>query len=134
MQTESLTCKIACICLYLRAHARALKKCHSEMSRRDRMNRVYARVGSPEVTQSSAMGPARNSSPYPQPSVTGGKSSKMPSPPCVTGPRIDVDLCVSTYSTLKSSSILGAYDILSLDGDAISAPRECVTPRTPPDL
>ena len=29
----------------------------------------------------------------------------------VTGPRIDVDLCVSTYSTLKSSSILGAYDI-----------------------
>ena len=28
----------------------------------------------------------------------------------VTGPRIDVDLCVSTYSTLKSSSILGAYD------------------------
>ena len=30
--------------------------------------------------------------------------------PDVTGPRIDVDLCVSTYSTLKSSSILGAYD------------------------
>ena len=28
----------------------------------------------------------------------------------VTGPRIDVDLCVSTYSTLKSSSIHGAYD------------------------
>ena len=25
MQTESLTCKIACICLYLRAHARALR-------------------------------------------------------------------------------------------------------------
>ena len=33
----------------------------------------------------------------------------------VTGPRIDVDLCVSTYSTLKSSSILGAYDIFSDD-------------------
>ena len=31
----------------------------------------------------------------------------------VTGPRIDVDLCVSTYSTLKSSSILGAYDCMS---------------------
>ena len=30
----------------------------------------------------------------------------------VTGPRIDVDLCVSTYSTLKSSSILGAYDTM----------------------
>eukprot|EP01048_Picozoa_sp_COSAG05_P020321 COSAG05_NODE_3425_length_2075_cov_2.967105_1_plen_43_part_10 len=32
----------------------------------------------------------------------------------VRGPRIDVDLCVSTYSTLKSSSILGAcHNLLS---------------------
>ena len=30
----------------------------------------------------------------------------------VTGPRIDVDLCVLYVDTLKSSSILGAYDRL----------------------
>ena len=28
----------------------------------------------------------------------------------MTGPRIDVDLCVLYVDTLKSSSILGAYD------------------------
>ena len=28
----------------------------------------------------------------------------------VTGPRIDEDCIVSTYSTLQSTSILGAYD------------------------
>ena len=43
-------------------------------------------------------------------------------PEPVTGPRIDVDLCVSTYSTLKSSSILGAYDTRREIGNVVLRP------------
>ena len=44
----------------------------------------------------------------------------------VRGPRIDVDLCVSTYSTLKSSSILGApYMAEGLKPDDTGMGQQC---------
>ena len=44
----------------------------------------------------------------------------------VRGPRIDVDLCVSTYSTLKSSSILGApYMAEGLQPDDTGMGQQC---------